>query len=86
MADFVLNDLNIKYNIPINFELEFDIDKQKMYSRDYLRAKILPEISEEEYYNLDYIDANLIQNEESVDIMKEFKLSSEVFSNKFANT
>ena len=58
MADFILNDLNTaNENFPIKFELQFDIDRQKMLNYREVNLKSLDELDEEGYYNLCYFDS-----------------------------
>ena len=82
MADFILSDLDVKSsNVPIEFDLQFDIDRKKVFNNFQADTILLDAIQEVDYYNLALIDENNSENTEiKIDIMKEFKNSFEVFS------
>ena len=82
MADFILNDLDIvQSNIPIEFDLQFDIDRKKILNNIQTDTILLNRLEEIDYYNLALVDEEFSNNsEENIDLMQEFKTSFEAFS------
>ena len=82
MADFILNDLDIKCsNIPIEFDLQFDIDRKKIINKAQFDNILLEELQEINYYNMAVLDEeNFVDTNSKIDLMKEFESSFEVFA------
>ena len=81
MIDFILNDLNVEYsNTPIDFGLQFDIDRHKLSDLSKVASMSSKELEEIDYYNLACIDEFYSnQTNINIDLMKEFKDSIQPF-------